>query len=119
MRDLNISDIEPEIFEIIKKIDIIPDESMEDTKAGIRGANVCLKCMDGTVYQSDIKIPKGDAANPFTVQELHRKLAVCADGVITDEQQNFLISFVESFENIEKYYSINTFLMMKGNENAT
>lgn len=110
LEDLKVSDVEPEIYEIIKKIDIIADESMENAKAGIRGAKVCLRCIDGTVYESDIKIPKGDAANPFTVQELHRKLAACADGVITEEQQNCLISSVESFENIEKYYSINAFL---------
>lgn len=109
LEDLNVSDVESEICDIIRKIDIIADESMENTKAGIRGAKVCLEYVDGSIYESVIKIPKGDAANPFTVQELHRKLSVCADGVITPEQQKLLISSVDSFENIERYHSINYF----------
>ena len=106
--DLNVTNTETEVLDIIKKIDIISDEGMENKSAGIRGAKVCLACTDGTVYEEDIKIPKGDAANPFTVQELQDKLAVCAYGVVTAEQQNRLISAVESFEKIEKYCSINT-----------
>lgn len=108
LEDLNIANVEPELCDIIKRIVIIPDESMENAKAGIRGAKVCLACTDGTVYEECLNIPKGDAANPFTVQELQEKLAVCADGVITVEQQNRLISAVELFEKIEKYRSINS-----------
>lgn len=107
LADLNIDSIEQEIHEIIQKIIIIPDESMENAKAGIRGAKVCLKCTDGIVYEEYIGIPKGDTANPFTVEELYEKLSVCADGVVTDEQQHRLISAVEDFENIERYRSIN------------
>lgn len=110
LADLNIDNVEPEICDIIRKIVIIPDESMENKKAGIRGAKVCLERTDGTVYEECISIPKGDAANPFTVRDLHEKLAVCADNVITAEQQRSLISAVESFEKIENYCSINALL---------
>ncbi len=110
LQDLNVTAVEPEIYDIIKKIVLIADENMENSKAGIRGAKVCLKRADGTVYEECIKIPKGDAANPFTKQELQNKLATCANGVVTMEQQNQLISAVESFEMIEKYCSINTLL---------
>lgn len=106
--DLNIASMESEINDIIKKIILISDESMENAKAGIRGAKVCLECTDGVTYEEDIKIPKGDAANPFTVQELQQKLSVCADGVITLEEQKSLISAVKSFEKIQTYCSINT-----------
>ena len=108
LTDLNIANVEPEISDIIAKIVLIPDESMENAKAGIRGSKVCLKYTDGTVYEEDIKIPKGDAANPFSIQELHEKLANCAYGVITVEEQKCLISAVDSFEKIAKYCSINT-----------
>lgn len=114
LEDLNVADTESEIHEIIERIILIPDESMENAKEGIRGAKVCLECMDGTVYEEIIKVPKGDAANPFTKQELQDKLAACADGVITAEQQNCLISAVESFDKIEKYCSINTLFDVAG-----
>ena len=107
LEDLNTSDIEPEILQITEKIVIIPDESMENKKAGIRGARVFLEQTDGTVYEEYVGIPKGDAANPFTESELHQKLSNCAEGVIDKEQQKRLISAVDFFEKIEKYTSIN------------
>ena len=108
--DLNIVGMDPEIGDLIKKIVIISDESMENTKAGIRGAKVCLEFLNGIAYEEVIKVPKGDAANPLSMSELQEKLAVCADNVITVEQQKELISAVKSFEKIEKYRSINNLL---------
>ena len=107
LEDLKLDGLESEILDIIEKIDIITDDSMENKKAGIRGAKVCLEQADGTVYEEYIGIPKGDAANPFTEKELHEKLASCAEGVISAEEQQRLISAVESFEKTEKYKSIN------------
>jgi len=107
LTDLNVAEPEPELLEIIDRIVVVPDESMENTKLGIRGAKVCLECMDGIIYEEEIKIPKGDAVNPFTERELHEKLSVCADGIITEKQQKRLISSIDSFETIEKYSSIN------------
>ncbi len=108
LEDLRIANVQPEICSIIKKIIINSDESMENTKAGIRGAKVCLEYADGTFYEECVGIPKGDAVNPFSTQELQRKLFACADGVITADQQNCLISAIEMFEKIEKYCNVNT-----------
>lgn len=106
--DLCVETVEPEIVELIKKIVIIPDESMENKKAGIRGAKVCLEGKDGLHYEVCINIPKGDADNPFTKEELYEKLAACAAGVITAQEQNRLCAAIEEFEKIESYHSINT-----------
>lgn len=108
LEDLNVGSAEPELFNLIEKILLIPDERMENAEAGIRGAKVRLEYQDGTVYEERVNIPKGDAANPFTLEELHEKLAVCAEGTITAQQQNRLIAAIESFEKIEKYCSVNT-----------
>lgn len=105
--DLNVSNPEAELNDILEKIVIIPDESMENINEGIRGAKVSLKLKNSVVCEEIIQIPKGDASNPFSKQELYEKLSFCANGIITYEQQNSLISAVENFENIEKYCSIN------------
>lgn len=107
LTDLNVENAETEIRDMIDKIVIVPDEHMENAKEGIRGAKVCLEWADGAFYEEYISIPKGDAANPFTVQELQEKLAFCADGVITEKQRDALIFAVEEFEKIENYASIN------------
>ncbi len=108
LEDLYVADLEPELYDIIGKISILSDESMENTALGIRGARVCLECSDGTVYEEYVPIPKGDAANPMTPEELHHKLAVCAHGVLSAEEQQGLISSVDSFETIHTYRSINS-----------
>lgn len=108
LSDLNIDHMEPEIGDIISKIVIVPDESMENKKAGIRGAKICLSYADGICYEECVNIPKGDADNPFMMRELWEKLAACADGVITEKQQRALLSHVEAFEKIGRYTSINT-----------
>lgn len=108
--DLNIDNIEQPLYDIIDKIVIVSDESMENKKAGIRGAKVSLECINGTTYEEYVGIPKGDAANPFTEKELYEKLYHCAKGVINDSQQQALIKVVNDFEKIEKYSSINNFL---------
>ena len=107
--DLNVDNIEQTLYDIIDKIVIIPDESMENKKVGIRGAKVSLEYANGVVYEEYVGIPKGDAANPFTEKELYEKLARCAKGVIGDKQQQELIKVVNDFEKIEKYSSINNF----------
>ena len=117
LSDLNIDHMEPEIGDIISKIVIVPDESMENKKAGIRGAKICLSYADGSRYEECVNIPKGDADNPFTMRELWEKLAACAEGVITAQQQRSLLAAVDAFEKLEKYNSINTlFIELKGNK---
>ena len=117
LSDLNVAHAEPELSDLIGKIVLISDESMENRGLGIRGAKVRLEFNDGTVYEECVNIPKGDAANPFTQEELYEKIAVCADGVITAEQRKCLIATVESFEKIGKYSAINSvFAMVERNE---
>lgn len=105
--DLDASNIDFDILDIIGKIRIVFDESMENLEEGIRGARIRLVCKDEEVFEECIKVPKGDATNPFTMQELQEKLEVCANDVITAKQYERLILAVESFEKIEKYCTIN------------
>lgn len=107
LEDLNVTQAEPDLLELIGKIEIVPDESMENATLGIRGAKVFLKCKDDRVYEERVDIPKGDSGNPFAVEELHEKLAVCAENVITEQQRKCLIAAVKSFERIGRYSSIN------------
>lgn len=110
LSDLKVDKIEQDIYDVIDKIVIVSDETMEDKKAGIRGAKVCFYTADGSCYEEYVPIPKGDAANPFTKDELQSKFFECSGGVITAEQQHSLIAAVEEFEKIEKYGTINIFL---------
>lgn len=69
-----------EIREIVEKIELIPDVSMEDTANGIRGARLIAEFADGTTSERTVLLPKGDAANPFSWEDMRRKLSACMQG---------------------------------------
>ena len=105
---LDISNITDDVRDIISKTELIEDASMENTKEGIRGARTVITMKSGKEYISVVNIPKGDAANPFSVDDMNSKLFDCSDGIITDNEREKLISGVDNFEKIERFISINS-----------
>ncbi len=66
--------------QLVDKIELIPDASMEDTASGVRGARLAVEFNDGTVSERTVLLPKGDAANPFTWDDMVRKMRACMQG---------------------------------------
>ena len=69
-----------EVKALIDKIGLIPDPSMEDTVSGIRGSRLVAEFNDGCTMERTVLLPKGDAANPFTWDDMERKLKACMKG---------------------------------------
>ena len=59
---------------------LIPDEAMENIPAGIRGARLSVLLADGTSVEKTVLLPKGDAANPFTWEDMRQKAEACMKG---------------------------------------
>ena len=62
------------VIKLIKKIKLIPDPSMEDVQKGIRGSRLAVSFNNGRTFEKTVLLPKGDTANPFTWDDMHRKL---------------------------------------------
>ena len=75
--DMDPPKLTKEILHIIHNLEMIPDESMEDRKKGIRGTQVEVLKKDGSVLRKTVLTPKGDPENPLTWEEILRKLEVC------------------------------------------
>ena len=108
LSDLDISDVD-EMTDIIEKIELIEDSSMENRDAGIRGSRVVVTLEDGTELEKTVLIPLGDAANPLSWEELKNKLRGCAEGVLGDAQQSALIESISALEKAEGISTINIF----------
>lgn len=84
----SLDDLENEpseaVKELIGKTELISDETMEDTKAGIRGARLEVTFGNGTVIDRIVLLPKGDAANPFTWDDMLSKMKDCLKGTGLD-----------------------------------
>ena len=68
------------------RIELIPDSSMEDTAAGIRGAKVEVQLKDGSRYSETVLLPKGDASNPFSWEDMRLKMEACMGGLLSKEE---------------------------------
>ena len=108
LRDLSLDELE-DLISLIDKIELIEDPTMENREEGIRGSRVEIELTDGTVLEETVLIPLGDAAKPFTIQQLKEKLAACAEGIISEEQQERLTENLWTLEQKEKITTINLF----------
>lgn len=108
--DLPVENVTEEIRNLIDKIVFVEDESMENRKAGIRGSRVVVYTKGGEAIEHTVLIPKGDAANPMTPDELRQKLRACAGDILSEEKQEALLASVGGFESIKEYQSVNSFV---------
>ena len=103
-----IADMDPpkkteEILRIIERIEMIPDETMEDREKGIRGARVEIRKTDGTVLSETVLTPKGDPENPLSREDILRKLAVCAQGQADGPLLERLAEEISALRGDEKF----------------
>ena len=103
--DMAALPIDAETAELMKKITLIPDESMEDRAKGIRGACVEVVTKDGAVLSECVSVPKGDPENPLTKDDVIQKLKTCASGDADPAVLTALPEAVERIKGAEKFVS--------------
>lgn len=96
--DMDVSHLDADTLALIKKITLIPDETMEDRSKGIRGTRVEVVRKDGTVLSEYVSVPKGDPENPLTKDDVIAKLKTCASSLAGDAA---LTALVEAIGRIE------------------
>lgn len=106
LEDLNLSDLSKEAAELIEKIFVTECNEMENAKEGIRGAKVELALQDGSRFSEMVLIPKGDAANPLTWDDMKEKMNGCTEGLLNEEQQKGLLDRIMQLNVSELYWPI-------------
>lgn len=101
LNELDFGSVPDEVFEVIKKIELIPDDSMENREKGIRGCKVEIECAENRTYSKTVLIPKGDPQNPFTAKDMRSKLLQCAEGFLSDSSREELLSTLLDFGKTE------------------
>ena len=95
--DMNPPRLTMEVLDLIEKIHLIPDTSMEDRSKGIRGTRVEVILKNGEKTEETVLVPKGDPEKPLTRADIIDKLRVCAQGQAGEET---LMRLVEKIVNI-------------------
>jgi 2-methylcitrate dehydratase PrpD len=108
--DLPVENVTEDIKAVVGKIRLVEDETMEDRKAGIRGAKTVIRLVDGREFVRTVLVPKGDAANPFTRDDMLAKLLNCTEGLLCEDCAGDLFAAAEQFETIRRFQSINALI---------
>ena len=93
----NVENLSDSIKDMIARISLIQDESMEDRDKGIRGAKVKVILKDGSTQEETVLVPKGDPEKPLSFNDLVDKLKVCSANYATDNRNIELVNYVKSF----------------------
>lgn len=96
-----IADMDPprltkDVLKLIDKIDLVPDQTMEDRNRGIRGTRVEVLLKGGRREEETVLTPKGDPENPLGREDIIEKLRVCSKEQITEETLNSLVRAIEN-----------------------
>ena len=65
------------------------------------GARVEVKMNDGTEYKGFRETPKGDPANPLSLEEIERKFEGMAKKVLSEKDNELLVTKVKDIENLD------------------
>lgn len=99
------------LIKIIEKIVLIPDESLENKKKGIRGTKVIIILENGETICESVSVPKGDPENPLKKKDIIEKLSVCSKGLVDKKRIEQLIRYLDDFG---QHIEINPKLLFNG-----
>ncbi|MBR2548211.1 MAG: MmgE/PrpD family protein [Eubacterium sp.] len=109
--DMDPPRLSEDVLDLINKISLISDTSMEDREKGIRGTKVEVILKDGRREEETVLVPKGDPERPLTRADIVDKLIICAQGQADEKTIMKLVASIEAaggagtFENPMKILS--------------
>ena len=90
------------VRELVGKIEIVSDPTMENRAANIRGAKVEVLLQDGTSKEVAVKLPKGDPEVPVSQDDIENKLKLCAEGLLPADRQQALVEAIWGLEKMSE-----------------
>lgn len=85
---------DPETADLISKMELTTDPSLEDKDANIRGGRVTVHFTDGTEETCFIRVPRGELENPLAPEDILRKMRSCCENVLSIPVQDDLYASV-------------------------
>lgn len=89
------------LVEMIERIHLIPDETLENREKAIRGTRIEVALNDGEKIAETVLVPKGDPENPLTKEDIICKLKMCSKDMVTEEHLEELMEYISSFGGSE------------------
>ncbi len=93
--------VDPVIWDLLGKINVIADSEIDALFPGVKRARVSITTTTGEKYTAQVDYAKGSPENPLTDAELVAKFRANATGVLTPEQMDRAIEATWNFEQID------------------
>ncbi|MBA7502809.1 hypothetical protein ES706_01406 [subsurface metagenome] len=93
---------EPEIVNLMRKVEVIPKPELNQTVASARSAIVEIKLKDGRQLVKRCDFSPGTPQNPFSEEELFEKYRSCARLVLSEKEIEESIGLIMNLERIDK-----------------
>lgn len=84
------------VSDMINKITLVADNTLEDKEKEIRGTRLKVYLKDGRILSHEVKVPLGDPENPMGVDLTIEKLKNCAGNIISEERQKNIVDSILS-----------------------
>ena len=91
---------EAEIRNLIDKMEIVVDPTLENRGAMLRGAQLEVTLNSGENLSAYIEVPKGEKRSPVGPADMRRKLDTCAGKLLSDEQRENVFQASVNFDQI-------------------
>lgn len=101
--DMNQTNISNDILELIGKICLVADDSMEDRERGIRGTRVEVVLKNGERVEQTVIVPKGDPENPLTREDIVQKLRTCSEACADEETLSRLVDSIQQIAGNKQF----------------
>ncbi len=93
--------VDPVIWDLLGKINVIADPEIDALFPGVKRARVSITTTTGEKYTAQVDYAKGSPENPLTDEELVAKFRANASGVLSSEQMDRAIEATWKFEEID------------------
>lgn len=100
---------DPAIRTLIDKVKIEADQSLESLHPKRKGAEVYITLEDGRILSRRVDLPKGEAENPVSHDDLIRKFINCTDHCYNDQKRK---EIVNGIFNIDQMDNVGDFISM-------
>lgn len=100
---------DPQIWDLLGKIEVIADAEIDSLFPSVKRARVSITTRDGQVFSAQVDAAKGSPENPMSDEDIIMKFRSNAGGVIGKSQQDHIIEAtmdMENIENIDEYMTL-------------
>ncbi len=94
LNELSVCDFD-DVYDITSKISLIPDETMENRKAGIRGAKMQIVTSNSD-YEETVLVPKGEASKPLDWNDICTKFSQCVGDLCDLQTKKRIIKTIQN-----------------------